>query len=108
MYNTIKDYSAKLKDGMKMELAKSTFAFMISDPLALLEEGEVHLGFSSTFKDPKDRWEDTMLHGIEVLVARLPAVLPSDIQKVSRQFRLRAKFIYKVKNADFIIGASSI
>lgn len=81
-----------LEKKMTLGLAKSTSAFMISDPLALLEEGEVHLGFSNTFKDAKDKWEDTMLHGIDVLVARTPALLPSDVQKVSRPFRLRAKF----------------
>lgn len=58
---------------------------MIADPLAILEEGEIHLGFSSTFRDPRSHWEEVMLHDIDVLVARLPAVLPSDIQKVCSQ-----------------------
>lgn len=55
---------------------------MIADPLAVLEEGEVHFGFSSTFQDPDSGWSDVMLHDIDVLVARSPARLPSDVQKV--------------------------
>lgn len=71
---------------MNIELAKSTYAYMIADPLAILEEDEIHLGFSNLFKDPKDKWEEVMLHDIDVLVARLPASLPSDIQKVGHVF----------------------
>ena len=56
---------------------------MIADPLAVLEEGEVHVGFSALFQDPKSGWSDVMLHDIDILVARSPALLPSDIQKVS-------------------------
>ena len=55
---------------------------MIADPLAVLEEGEVHLGFSTDFRDSKSGFCETMLHDIDVLVARSPAHLPSDIQKV--------------------------
>ena len=69
---------------MNIELGKSTYAFMIADPLALLEENEVHIGFSSMFQDPKTGWSEVMLHDMDILVARLPASLPSDIQKVTR------------------------
>ena len=55
---------------------------MIADPLAVLEEGEIHFGFSNMFRDPVSGFNDTMLHDIDLLVARLPAHLPSDIQKV--------------------------
>ena len=68
---------------MNIELGKSTYAYMIADPLALLEDNEVHIGFSSMFTDYKSDWSEVMLHDMDVLVARLPAVLPSDIQKVS-------------------------
>ena len=71
---------------MSIEVGKSTSAFMIADPLALLEENEIHLGFSTPFYDSKSKWEDTMLHDVDVLVARLPALLPSDIQKASPSF----------------------
>lgn len=61
---------------MNIGIAKSTYAFMIADPLAVLEEDEVHIGFSTPFE------HEMMLHDIDLLVARLPAALPSDIQKV--------------------------
>lgn len=72
----------RLEDKMNIGVGKSTYAFMIADPLAILEENEVHLGFSSNFKDPKDGWEQVLLHDVDALVARLPALLPSDVQKV--------------------------
>lgn len=87
VYNAIKDYCLRLENKMNIELAKSTYAFMIADPLAILEEDEIHLAFSSAFKDPKDKWEEMMLHDVDVLVARLPALLPSDIQKVRAVFK---------------------
>lgn len=68
---------------MNIAVGKSTSALMIADPLGVLEPNEIHLCFSSKFRDPKSRWEDVMLHDTDVLVARLPALLPSDIQKVS-------------------------
>jgi hypothetical protein len=66
---------------MNIAVGKSTYAFMVADPLAILEENEIHLGFSSNFRDPKDGWEQVLLHETDVLVARLPAVLSSDVQK---------------------------
>lgn len=66
---------------MKIRIGKSTYAFMIADPLAILEENEIHLGFSSNFRDPKDGWEQVLLHETDVLVARSPALLSSDVQK---------------------------
>ncbi len=87
LFSAIKDYCLKLENRLNISIGKSTSAFMIADPLAILEEGEIHLGFSSTFRDPRSHWEEVMLHDIDVLVARLPAVLPSDIQKVRAVFR---------------------
>ena len=66
---------------MKISIGKSTYAFMIADPLAILEENQIHLGFSSSFRDSKDGWEQVLLHETDVLVARSPALLSSDIQK---------------------------
>ena len=67
---------------MNIGLGRSTYAFMIADPLATLEENEVHVGFSSAFYDDRSGFHDTILNGIDLLVARMPASLPSDIQKV--------------------------
>ena len=67
---------------MNIGLGQSTYAYMIADPLAILEENEIHLGFSSVFHDSRSEFDQSMLHNIDVLVARLPAHLPSDVQKV--------------------------
>lgn len=68
---------------MNIGLGQSTYAYMIADPLAILEEDEIHLGFSSVFHDPKSGFDQSMLHNVDVLVARSPAHLPSDVQKVT-------------------------
>ena len=84
----ISAYCLRLESKMYIGLAESTTnAFMIADPLAILEEDEVHIAFSSAFRDPKTGSDQTMLHDIDVLVARSPAHLPSDIQKVRAVFK---------------------
>ena len=55
---------------------------MMADPFNVLEEGEVHMGFSNKFKDRISGWSGTILHDMDLLVARSPALYPSDIQKV--------------------------
>lgn len=72
---------------MHIGIGRSTSAFMIADPLAVLEEGEIHMKFSNVFEDPDHGRGDTELHGIDLLVARSPALLPSDVQKVSQPLR---------------------
>ena len=78
---------------MNIGLGLSTYAFMIADPLAQLEENEIHLGFSSLFRDTKSGWNEVILHNADVLVARLPALLPSDIQKVSSCLRTHCSIL---------------
>ncbi|KAH0558372.1 hypothetical protein GP486_004968 [Trichoglossum hirsutum] len=78
----VKKYCDSLKNKVHFEVGQSTYAYCVADPLGVLEEGEVHFGFSTTFKDPRSGFQDTLLHDIDVLVARLPALLPSDVQKV--------------------------
>lgn len=82
LYKVIKDYCLRLEEKMNIGVGQSTNAFMIADPLAILEEDEIHLGFSSVFHDPTSGFDQSMLHNIDVLVARSPAHLPSDVQKV--------------------------
>lgn len=71
----------KIENRMNIGIGKSTYAFMLADPLAVLEENEIHLGFSGSFRDTKDDWQQVLLHETDVLVARSPALLSSDIQK---------------------------
>lgn len=81
-------YCLRLENKMKIRLDESTNAFMIADPLAVLEENEVHIAFSTGFKDQKTGMDLHMLHDIDVLVARSPAHLPSDIRKVRAVYKL--------------------
>ena len=59
----------------------STYAYCIADPYGILEEHEVHFGLSALWRDPYGDFEDNLLDGMDVLVARVPAHLPSDIQR---------------------------
>ena len=68
---------------LKIRVGQSASAFVIADPLGVLEENEIHVGFSRSFVDEGSGFEETYLDGMDVLVARHPARLPSDIQKVS-------------------------
>lgn len=67
---------------LRIRVGQSASAFVITDPLGVLEENKIHVGFSGSFIDEASGFEETFLDGREVLVARNPALLPSDIQKV--------------------------
>lgn len=71
---------------LNIKVGRSVYLYMVVDFLGVLEEGEVHVGFSTAF-EADDAWSKTMLHGTEVLVARSPAHFTSDIQKVKAVFR---------------------
>ncbi|KAH8701788.1 putative RNA-directed RNA polymerase [Talaromyces proteolyticus] len=58
----------------------STYAYCLADPYGVLEEDEIHFGFSSQWKDCPD-FEDAMVDGVDVLVGRTPAHCPWDIQR---------------------------
>lgn len=88
LFKEISAYCDGLESKMNIKVEQSTYAYMIADPLAILEEDEVHLGFSNIFHDPKLGFDRSMLHNMDVLVARSPAHLPSDVQKVTNIFLL--------------------
>ncbi len=78
----------KLETDLKIKIARSTYAFMVVDFLGVLQPDEVQLCFSSKFIDDPDNSDDYFdLDGIDVLVGRSPAHLPSDIQKVRAVFK---------------------
>ncbi|KAL8832807.1 MAG: hypothetical protein Q9170_004729, partial [Blastenia crenularia] len=85
LYKAIAAYCLRLEDRMNIGIAKSTYAYMVADPLAVLEENEVHIAFRNPFD------QGLMLHDIDLLVARLPASLPSDVQKVRAVFKLELR-----------------
>ncbi|KAH6898134.1 RNA dependent RNA polymerase-domain-containing protein [Thelonectria olida] len=101
----------KLKDRMKIQVPRSTYAFMVVDFTGELAEGEVQLAFSSKFQLGED--SDTLLDGIDVLVARSPAHFASDIQKVKAVFKpslrkLKDVIVFSVRGdtplADLLSG----
>ncbi|KAL1984058.1 hypothetical protein VTN96DRAFT_9655 [Rasamsonia emersonii] len=77
----------------------STYAYSIADPYDVLEENEVHFGFSREWPDVG--FDDTMLDGVDVLVGRLPAHRPSDIQ------RRRAVWKHELRHFKDVIVFSS-
>ncbi|KAJ5165296.1 RNA-dependent RNA polymerase eukaryotic-type [Penicillium coprophilum] len=66
---------------LKIQVPLSTYAYCIADPYGVLRPDEVHFGFSNNWRDPQGQFEDNLLDGVDVLVGRLPAHLPSDIQR---------------------------
>lgn len=74
-----------LKRKLNITVGRSANLYMVVDFLGILEEDEVHVGFSSAF-EADDEWNKTMLQG-EALVARSPAHFISDIQKVKVVFK---------------------
>lgn len=76
-----------LKQELKIKVAQSTYAYMLVDFWGVLAPDEVHLCFSTKFPDGTDASELSDLDGVDVLVARAPAHLPSDVQKVRAVFK---------------------
>jgi hypothetical protein len=83
-------------------LARSTSVLGIADPTGTLLPGEVHLAFSKGLPSEDGLETIRSLHGNEVLVARQPALRPSDIQKV------RAVRCAKLEHVQDVIVFSSL
>ncbi|KAK2756510.1 hypothetical protein FQN54_005403 [Arachnomyces sp. PD_36] len=75
----LKDYLDRYVERLQIRVPLSTYAYCIADPYGVLEENEVYFGLSQAWDDPA--FSDTVLDGIDVIVGRLPAHYPSDIQK---------------------------
>ncbi|KAJ8122550.1 hypothetical protein O1611_g9810 [Lasiodiplodia mahajangana] len=86
-FNLRKDKCEELQTRLNVRVGRSTYAYMVVDFSGVLNEDEVHLGFSSKFTDEQSGFSETFLHGIDVLVARTPAHYPSDIQRVKAVFK---------------------
>jgi len=71
----------KILDKLHIRVPCSTTIYCIADPTGTLAEGEVSLQFSKGFMDPVTLTRRECIEG-DVLVARNPAHLPTDIQKV--------------------------
>ncbi|KAK1961474.1 RNA-directed RNA polymerase [Colletotrichum sublineola] len=84
-WNIRRSQCENLKKKMSIKIPNSAYFFMVVDFWDVLEEGEVHLCFSSKFQT--DTFSDSILHGRDVLVARSPAHFVSDIQRVKAVFK---------------------
>lgn len=74
-----------LKKKLNITVGRSASVYMVVDFWGLLKEDEVHICFSSKFQ--VDDFADTLLDGIDLLVARSPAHYISDVQKVKAVFK---------------------
>lgn len=83
VFDLERERSEKLRDDLKIRVPKSTRVYMVVDFLGVLQPDEVHICFSKPFG--VDGLSD--LDKVDVLVARNPAHLPSDIQKVKAIFK---------------------
>ncbi|RGP77965.1 hypothetical protein FLONG3_3922 [Fusarium longipes] len=75
----------RMQKKLKIGIAQSTYALMTVDFQGILAPNEVHLCFSRPFDNGNGSLYD--IGGFDVLVARCPAHLPSDIQKVKAVFK---------------------
>ncbi|UKZ88673.1 uncharacterized protein TrAFT101_004417 [Trichoderma asperellum] len=92
-----------LKTKMNITIPCSAYVYMAADFSSTLKEGEVHLSFSTKFQ--AEGFSDTLLEQMDVLVARAPAHLPSDIQRVKVVSRpelrkLKDVIIFSTKGSD--------
>lgn len=83
-----------LKTKMNVEIPRSVNAYMVIDFTGTLEENEVQLAFSTEFL--AEGHSETLLDGVDVLVARSPAHFVSDIQKVRAVFKPNLRHLKNV------------
>jgi hypothetical protein len=85
-----------LKKKFNIRVGQSAYIYMVVDFWNILEENEVHVAFSSRFQDPQGKFSDVLLHDQDVLVARSPAHLVSDVQKVRAVFKTELRALKDV------------
>lgn len=76
-----------LKTKLNISVGRSAYLPMVVDFTGILRPREVHVGFSTAFKDEATGFCDTILSNMDILVARSPAHYTSDIQKVRAVFK---------------------
>jgi len=90
------DKCGDLKSKMHIKVGQSAYVYMVVDFWGVLQEGEVHLGFSSKFQAEDQDHSLTLLTDCDVLVARSPAHFASDVQKVRAVFKNELHFLKDV------------
>ncbi|OAP60146.1 hypothetical protein AYL99_05148 [Fonsecaea erecta] len=86
-YRLLNDYLTNYMDKMWIQIPHSTAAFCAPDPLGVLAPGEVYLGSSIPITHPVSGLKENTLEGMELLVARNPAHLGSDMQKCTAVYK---------------------
>ncbi|RMZ79804.1 hypothetical protein DV738_g3248, partial [Chaetothyriales sp. CBS 135597] len=82
-------YSSSYIEKMKIPVPQSAYVYCVPDLCGVLEEGEIHLGFTVPWNDPVKGISGSFVTGCDGLVGRNPANLPSDIQRVRFRFEPR-------------------
>lgn len=77
----LKNHLSRYVERLLIRIPCSTYLYCIADPYGILEPHEVHLSFSEVWKDPVSGFKESFVDERDILVARLPALLPSDIQR---------------------------
>ncbi|KAF7194260.1 RNA-dependent RNA polymerase 1 [Pseudocercospora fuligena] len=77
------------KKNFKIPLSRSTtlLGAALADPLNCLAPGEIHVNFARPFHDKVTGMAWPILHELECLIARNPAMAPWDMQKVKAVFK---------------------
>ncbi|KAL1957062.1 hypothetical protein VTO42DRAFT_6439 [Malbranchea cinnamomea] len=85
LFDTFLNDQLNMLNELKIPISQSTYAYCIADPYGILEPDEVHFAFSKS-------WEEYGYYGAEldevyVLVGRLPAHRPWDVQRRKAVYR---------------------
>ncbi|KIY00772.1 uncharacterized protein Z520_03437 [Fonsecaea multimorphosa CBS 102226] len=96
-YRLLLDYMTNYVEKMWIQIPHSTAVFCAPDPLGVLAPGEVFLGSSTPITHPVTGLRETTLEGLELLVARNPAHLASDMQ------RCRAVYKHELRHYKNVI-----
>lgn len=91
-----KRYFTKAVQSLKVPLGRSTHILGVADPTGTLNPGEVHLAFSKNFPDEQSGECYPFLSNKDVLIARHPALRPSDIQRVSAVYKMELSHLMDV------------
>ncbi|KAF2104084.1 hypothetical protein NA57DRAFT_30476 [Rhizodiscina lignyota] len=90
-------YYSRMMKNLRFPIGRSCNLLGIADPSqSILKPGEIHVGFSETFKDKISGDSYNFLHNVEVLIARHPALRRSDIQKYKAVFKLELSHLRDV------------
>lgn len=111
--NLLKEELNSYVDKLRIRVEHSTAVFCVPDPLGILAPGEIQLNFSASKIDPWSNVPESFLVAPQILVARNPAHLASDIQLVKSAYHhelrhLKDVIIFPVKGryplADLLSG----